>query len=125
MKIFAKPLVSWTEPWFFVARVRGWQGWIVRGASFLTIFLGMLCAWYADQKWGRGPRFTPTEGVLLSLFIGVLLTSILDFANGRRLVSINDDGISVIGHAGPYFSVGLWKLSDISLAHLARPEEVG
>jgi hypothetical protein len=55
--IFAKPLMDWQEPWFFVQRVQGRRGWYRRIGLMTIVAVVMMGGMYADRKWGRGPRF--------------------------------------------------------------------
>jgi hypothetical protein len=55
MKIFAKPLLSWKEPPFFVMQFRDRKGWALRLLFAIVIFAVMLFGFYADRKWGQGP----------------------------------------------------------------------
>ncbi|NQT14920.1 MAG: hypothetical protein HQ582_19350 [Planctomycetes bacterium] len=118
-----KVLISWTEPAFFGASMRTRAGWILRGLLFLAVFGGMLFGWYADQRWGNGPRMGPIGATLLNLGIAAFLTGMLEISQVGRQISISDDSVSMIGFTA-FISMGTWALRSIREAELVRPEEL-
>jgi hypothetical protein len=55
VKVFARVLLSWNEPRFFLLRIRGRKGWMLRLLLFLAIAAAMGFGFYADFRWGKGP----------------------------------------------------------------------
>ena len=68
MKLFSATQMSWSEPLFFLVRLRERRGWTRRGLLLLVIFLVMFLAihftaqpaagarLYTRREPGRGPR---------------------------------------------------------------------
>jgi hypothetical protein len=128
MKLFkrARTLLTWQEPRLFAARTRDRRGWVLRGALALLIYGVMMAGFYADKNWGgRGPKFSTAGAVLLSAFVGLFLTSLLDAPDLNRQITISDDSINSFGNAGEHFSMSTWALRDVLWARLIPPEELG
>ena len=128
MKLFkwATPLITWKEPWMFAARTRGRRGWRRRAALVLLIYTGMMLGFYADKNWGGlGPKFSTADAVLMSAFIGVFLTSLLDAPGLNRQITITDESINAVGNVGQDISRSIWALRDVLWVRLIRPEELG
>jgi hypothetical protein len=125
MKLFSRPLLKWTEPILFAARIRDRRGWLMRGLLALVIFLVMICGFLAQQKWGRGPRFSPAGAVVLSTAVALFLTSLPDAPGLNKEVSIYDDRIASFGNAGTVHSLTTWPLREIVRVRLYTPEEFG
>lgn len=119
-----KVLISWTEPPCFGARTRTRTGWMLRLLLALVVFVGMMIAWYADQRGGGGLQIGPVGGVLMSLGIALFLTAMLEFSQIGRSISISDDSVSMIGFTA-FLSMGTWALGSIRHVELLRPEEMG
>ena len=119
-------LLTWQEPPLFAARMRDRRGWILRGLLALVIFAAMMAGFYADKHWGgRGPKFSTPGAVLLSAFIGVFLTSILDAPDLNREITISDDNINAFSNIGTHMSMSTWALRDVLWVRLIPPEEFG
>lgn len=124
MKLFSRTLLRWNEPLLFAARVRDRQGWATRGLLALAIFAAMMFGFFADQKWGARRARVPLAGaIVLSAFIGVFLTSLLDAPGLNKEVSIDEERISVFGNAGTVHSHANWKLKDVLRVRLYTPQE--
>jgi hypothetical protein len=126
MKLFAKTLLTWREPFLISARMRSRKGWMLRGLLALVIFAAMMFAFTLDRgKPGRRPKFSPVGAVVLSAVIGVLLTSLLDAPDLNREATITEKEISSFGNAGTVHSMASWKLGDVQSVRLVRPAELG
>ncbi len=128
MQLFnpARPLLSWKEPMLFAARTRDRRGWLRRAALVLLIYAAMMLGFYADKHWGgRGPKFSTATAVLMSAFIGVFLTSLLDAPDFDRRITIAEDNINSFGNAGEHISLKTWMPRDVRWIRLIPPEEFG
>jgi hypothetical protein len=125
VKLFSRPLLSWNEPILFAARIRDRRGWVMRGLLALFIFAVMMFGFFAQEKWGRGRKFSPAGAVLMSAVVGLFLTSLLDAPGLNKQVSIYDDRIDTLGNAGTVHSHGSWRFRDIVRVRLYTPEEFG
>jgi hypothetical protein len=125
MKLFSKPLMQWNEPTLFEARVRNRRGWMMRGVLAAGIFLVMMIGFVAQDRWGRGPKFSPVKGVVMSLVVGLFLTAALDAPGLNKQVFVYEEQISSFGNAGTVHSHASWKLRDIVRVRLYTPGEFG
>jgi hypothetical protein len=56
MKFFAKTLLTWKEPRFFVQKMYTRRDWLLKLALVLGIAAVMMFGFYADRRWGAGRR---------------------------------------------------------------------
>jgi hypothetical protein len=122
----AKVLLTWKEPWLFAARTRDRRGWLARGTLAAIIFALMLAANNLDRIRGRGgPRLATPGAILLSAFVGLFLTAMLDAPDLNREITISDDNINAVGVAGTHVSMSSWALGDVLWVRLIPPSELG
>src|SRR5947209_20449870 len=102
MKLFAKTLLTWKEPLFFVQRMYTRRDWMWKAALVLGMAACMLFGFYADRQWGKGParKWGLFQAVGMSLGIGVFLGSLPEWARVRRDVTLKDDAVGIFGQAG-------------------------
>ncbi len=95
MKLFASTQISWSEPWFFLLRIREPGGWLRRGLLALAIAVVMFAVMY---YFGQQPSVPMM--LLTSLGAGLVLVAALDLPNIQRDVTVKEDCIIVGSTAG-------------------------
>ena len=116
MKMFSSTQISWSEPWFFLLRIREPWGW--RRCLLLALGISVLM-FLAIFFFAPGKGLASTIGI--SLLCGVVLVAALDLVNIQRDVTVNDDCIIVNSTGGRWFQT--FKLDAIEGVRLMRPEE--
>lgn len=121
MKLFSSTQISWSEPWFFLLRIREARQW--RGRLLLAIGISVVM-FLAMYFFGAGRQGLP--GMIgISLAAGFVLVALMDARNLQRDVTVKEDCIIVgnsFGHGG-WFTT--FKLDAIRSVRLTRPEEWG
>lgn len=120
MKLFSSTQISWSEPWFFLVRIR--EAWEWRRRLLLAIGISLVM-FVAIFFFGPAQRGLPAA-VGISLAAGFVLVALLDANKIQREVTVKEDCII----AGTSFGRGYFKtfkLDAISGVRLMRPEEWG
>lgn len=117
MKLFSKTHISWSEPWFFVLRLRNRKGWIKRVVAALGIATILFVAMQFDKRFGIW------DGLGISLFAGVFLALLPDLPLIQREITIKDDCILCNGMVWQTYSMESFDLKDIQHVTLTRPED--
>ncbi|MFC1596559.1 hypothetical protein ACFL5Q_01250 [Planctomycetota bacterium] len=116
MKMFSSTQISWSEPWFFLLRIReprGWRRWLLLAIGFsVLVFLAIYF-------------FAPARGlpsaIGISLACGFVLVALLDVVNIQREVTVEEDCIIVNSAGGRWFET--LKFDSIEGVRLMRPEQ--
>jgi hypothetical protein len=120
MKLFSLPQISWSEPWFFVIRVREAWEWRRRLLLAIGISLVMFLAMYF---FGAGRQGFP--GIIgISLACGFVFLALVDAGNIQRDVTVHEDCI-IVGSTSGRVRFTTFKLDAINGVRLMRPEEWG
>ncbi|HIE96553.1 MAG: hypothetical protein ABGZ23_08150 [Fuerstiella sp.] len=118
MALFSSTQISWSEPWFFLIRIRTAVGWMPRVATaFVVVAVMFLSTYFFDDG-----RFGLVEAGLLSLACGLATLLLLDKGNLQREVSVQKDSISISSAMGRTWH-SIFKLQDIESVELMRAEE--
>lgn len=118
MKLFSSTQISWTEPWFFLIRIREAAGWRRRALLAIGVSLVMFLVMFLFQGWQRG---LPAM-IGISLAAGFVLAALFDVGNIQREVTVKEDCILVNSAVGRgWFET--FKLDAIQSVELMRPEE--
>jgi hypothetical protein len=127
MKFFAKTLLTWKEPRFFVQRMYRRRDWLIKFSLVAGFTALMMVGFWADRQWGKGPgrKWSYLQGTAVAVLAGVVLVSFHEMPRLRRDVTINDDAINVWGQAGYLVTTGSFAWSKISAALLVGSEESG
>lgn len=118
MAFFGTTQLKWSEPWFFVIRLREAQGWVRRGLLALGLAVVVLIIIYFI----RGQAFDLVKELGISALSGVVLVLLLDMGLIQREITISEDRISFEGVIGN-MEGGSFALKDIKQAQLRTPEE--
>lgn len=117
MKLFASTQISWSEPWFFLLRIREPGGWLRRGLLALAIAVVMFVAMY---YFGQQPSIPIM--LLGSVGAGLVLVAAMDLPNIQRDVTVQEDCIIVGSTAGRgRFTTINFKV--IEGVQIVRPDE--
>lgn len=119
MKLFSSTQISWSEPWFFLVRIRERPSWTWRIILGFVLSLALFVGMYLG---GRHVNWGLPQLIGFSLFCGYFLVALLDVPHIQREVTIKEDGIicgTSIGK-GHYTS---FDLNDILSVELLRPED--
>lgn len=118
MALLSSTQISWSEPWFFLIRIREAWGWRRRLLLALGLSLVMFLAIYF---FGLG-RLTLPGMIGISLAAGFVLVALLDVGSIQRDVTVSDDRIIVSSSVGRgWFKT--FKFESINSIQLIRPEE--
>lgn len=116
MKMFASTQISWSEPWFFLQRIREPRGW----RRFFLLAIGITVLMFLAIYF-----FAPARGLAstigISLACGFVAVALLDFVNIQREVTVQEDRIIVNSVGGRWFET--FKFDAIEGVRLMRPEE--
>lgn len=116
MKMFSSTQISWSEPWFFLLRIREPWGWRRCLLLALGISILMFLAIYFFA-----PARGLTSAIGISLLCGFVLVAALDLVNIQREVTVKEDCIIVNSTGGRWFQT--FKLDAIEGVRLMRPDE--
>lgn len=117
-----KTEMSWSEPYFFLMRIRTAKAWMVRGLIAFGIMIVIFAAMQLDQQ--RFQRLGILGALGIGALAGVTLMAYADMGNVQREVTIRDDCIiynSAI-NMGIYWH-GSFEFKDILQVALMRPED--
>jgi hypothetical protein len=118
MKLISATQMAWSEPYFFLIRLREPWGWRRRGLIGMAVATVMFLA---IQFTGQG-RLGALEAIGVSLACGAVILLLLDAGNIQREVTIKEDCI-IYNSVGVTHWMGSFKLPDIHQIHLMRPED--
>ncbi|MDB4637705.1 MAG: hypothetical protein P8M30_11425 [Planctomycetaceae bacterium] len=118
MRLFDKTILSWSEPLFFLIRIRESWGWrnrilIALGATLL-IFLGMFLL-------QPGQR-THLEEIGLAFAGGAMILFLMDYRNLQREVAVYEDSI-IVSSTMKKSSFTKILLDKVESIQLKRPDE--
>lgn len=118
MALFNKTEIGWSEPLFFLIRIREGWGWrnriLIALGSAILIFLAM----FLTQAGMR----THLEEAAIALAAGVFILFLMDYGNLQREISVHKDSIIVTSTMGKnwFTTIEYDRIESISLT---RPEE--
>lgn len=118
MKLISSTQIAWSEPYFFLIRLREPWGWRRRGLVGLAVAMVMFLA---IQFTCQG-RLGTLEAIGVSLAAGAVILLLLDAGNIQREVTIKEDCI-IYNSVGVSHWMGSFKLADIHQINLMRPED--
>ena len=115
-----KTEMSWSEPYFFLLRIRTRKAWLVRGVIALGIATLMFVVIQLDQN--RARKIGLPGALAISLAAGLTLVAYADCGNIQREVTIRDDCIlyNSTVNMGIYWH-GSFDFKDIRTVVLMRP----
>jgi len=117
-----KTEMSWSEPYFFLLRIREGKSWLKRGLLVLGIAALMFGATQINQKQAQKLGLLGALGI--SLAAGLVLVAYLDCGNIQRDVTIYDDSVGYNSsvHMG-IVTRGTFDFKTIQQVVLMRPRE--
>jgi len=118
MKLFSSTLISWSEPWFFLLRIRESRTWLMQLLLALTVG-AILFSTLFFFGWGREEV---VGAIAVSLGSGFVIAALLDMNKIQRDVTVRNDYIMVGSSAGRIsFQSVKWR--QIKSIELLRPED--
>jgi hypothetical protein len=117
---FFSSQINWSEPWFFLVRIRERPGWIKRGAVALGLSIAMFLAIYFG---GRHANWSIPAIIGLSGLCGVTLVALVDVPNLQRDVTIKDDCIIVGNSFGKGNNFSTFEFKHIEAVELLHSED--
>lgn len=110
--------ISFSEPWFFMIRIRTFPDWIVRIGIALTIgFLVFVAIYY----WGNAP-FDVLKQVGIALLVAFALLLMADKGNLQREMTVSDKDIHIHSASGNWWNE-TFTFGVIVAIELKRPAE--
>ena len=118
MAIFASTQISWSEPWFFLWRVRERREWL-KGLGLALLIAGIVFAAMVFFPNGQGNLL---RSALVSLGAGFALVLAMDLPNIQRDVTIHDDCI-IVGSTAGRGRFQTFRFDGIAAVRLLRPDD--
>lgn len=118
MKLISPTQIAWSEPWFFLLRIRETRRWWQR----LILALAVSALMFAVMHFFGGGQRAVVEVVGISLAAGFVLVLLLDTNKIQRDVTVKDDCIIVGTSMGRGWFHTI-EFKDIQSIQLTRPEE--
>jgi hypothetical protein len=118
MKLISATQISWSEPYFFLIRLRDANSWRMRGLLALAIAVVMFLVMHFNGQ----ARLGTVRAIGVSLAAGLVLVASLDLRSIQREVTIKDDCIICNSVGGAHW-MRSFKFTDIGQVQLMRPEE--
>lgn len=117
MGLFESAKISWSEPLFFLIRIREKAGW--RNRILLSLGAGVLIflAMFFFQT-DRGL----VEQIAVSAAAGLVILLLMDYGNLQREVSVYEDSVVVSSTMGRNWFTTI-KFENVASINLIRPEE--
>lgn len=115
MKFFSSTQISWSEPWFFLQRIRERSGWLKRLALALVI-AGIMFA--AMHFFPNAPQALPIQ-ICLALACGFVLVASMELPYMQRDVTVKEDCI-IVGSTGGRGRFDTFKFEDIEAVEILR-----
>ncbi|HVJ67690.1 MAG TPA: hypothetical protein VM510_06895 [Caulifigura sp.] len=119
MAIFSSTQMSWSEPWFFLLRIRERPSWIKRFVAGLVVSVAMFAAMFFSA---RHAALGLPQTIGLSLACGFVLILLIDVPNLQRDVTIKDDCI-IVGNSFGRGNFVTFDFAHIDAVELLRPED--
>jgi hypothetical protein len=117
--IFSSTQISWSEPWFFLLRIRERPGWIKRLILALVIALVMFVAMFFG---GRHAALGLPQTIGLALLCGFTLVLLFDVPNLQRDVTIKEDCV-IVGNSFGRGNFSTFEFKHVQSVELLRPED--